>query len=112
MQQLLIKMVENIRHFTSVTLINIWTTAEVRQTELRWRVSAIQLASISQRKHVSDERKIRPRQFIWNIGNTTLSELTTHPTPALTPPVKIIKSFQIQVCIYQASQKKGQLDNF
>lgn len=91
--------------------MNIWTAVEVRQTELRRRVSTAQLASIRQRKHVSDERKIRPRQFIWNIvipssfGNTTLSELNAHSTPALTTPVKMIKSFQFQVCIYQASQK-------
>lgn len=68
-----------------------------RQTEARQRVSATQLASISLRKHVSD--KIWPGQFKRHIvilspfGNTTPSELTKHSSPALTTPVKIIKSF-------------------
>lgn len=68
-------------------LINIWTAVEVRQTKLRQSVRATQLASISWRKHVFDERKIRPRQFIWNMvipsssGITTLSELTAKAHP-------------------------------
>lgn len=98
-------------------LINIWTAAEGRQTELCQRLGAAQLASLSWRKHFSDKRQIRLETIQRHIvtpssfGNTTLSELTKHSTPALTTPVKMIKSVQFQVCVCIKSHRRVLLDS-
>lgn len=70
-----------------VGLINIWTAAEVSQTEPCQRVSAAQLASISRRKHVSDKRQIRPRQFYGILSSRVHLAILDQVNSPNTPPL-------------------------
>lgn len=88
-------------------LINIWTAAEVRQT-----VSAPQVASIRQRKHVCDKKQIRPRQFNAILSARVHLAAQHHVNSTNNPSLlwhlrKWLSHFNSKSCIYQAPHKGG-----